>query len=84
MEFACEDVSQENTIEWGECEVVFLAALVGGDSRHKIGILEKMAGKLRKGTLIVARSARGLREVLYPVCILDCLFGRETNDVLGS
>jgi nicotianamine synthase len=81
MEFACEDISLDmTTVNWGSFEVVFLAALVGMDTESKIDILEALARKLRSGTLIVARSARGLRSVLYPVGTTShCVFSDETN-----
>lgn len=70
MRFVCEDVSTDShvsTINWHTIDVVFLAALVGMDSNTKFGILATLARKVRPGTLIVARSARGVRSVLYPV-----------------
>ena len=78
MRFVCEDVSLENDThgkiigpaskkEWMDAEVVFLAALVGMDTASKSRILRALAKGLRPGTLIVVRSARGLRGVLYPV-----------------
>lgn len=69
MEFACADVTVESAgnEEWMASGVVFLAALVGEDTGSKMGILEALARKLGPGTLVVARSARGLRSVLYPV-----------------
>jgi nicotianamine synthase len=69
MSFSCEDVSvdvQEQT-DWEAFEIVFLAALVGTDRDSKMSILESLVRKLRVGTLVVARSAQGLRSVLYPV-----------------
>ncbi|CBX91401.1 hypothetical protein IAQ61_010759 [Plenodomus lingam] len=76
--FACTDVStDERSIipgiqgqqmtDWHAFDVVFLAALVGVESHEKIAILESLVRKLRPGTVVVARSARGLRTVLYPV-----------------
>jgi nicotianamine synthase len=68
MRFVCEDVTEQtSTMDWAGFEVVFLAALVGIDAVSKMGILAGLAGKLAPGALVVARSARGLREVLYPV-----------------
>jgi nicotianamine synthase len=67
MSFACEDVTQESGSDWGSYEVVFLAALVGTDTHSKLAILESLARKLSPGTLVVARSAQGMRSVLYPV-----------------
>jgi nicotianamine synthase len=75
MSFACTDVSTkpselEGKTVWHEFDVVFLAALVGVDTASKLVILEGLVKKLRSGALIVARSANGLRTVLYPVRIL--------------
>jgi nicotianamine synthase len=79
MSFACEDVSlkQNDAVangeghaektNWKEYQVVFLAALVGMDTSAKLAILTSLAAKLEPGTLVVARSARGLRTLLYPV-----------------
>jgi nicotianamine synthase len=76
MEFAHEDISVEKPtmVNWESFDVVFLAALVGADTDAKIDILESLARKLKPGTLIVARSAQGLRSVLYPVGSLHSLF----------
>ena len=71
MSFACADVSVEEypseTTRWEDFDVVFLAALVGMDTSSKLAILGSLARKLRPGALVVARSAQGLRSVLYPV-----------------
>ncbi|KAG9200078.1 hypothetical protein G6514_007675 [Epicoccum nigrum] len=72
MSFACTDVSTkasefEGKTVWHEFDVVFLAALVGMDATSKLAILEDLVKKLRSGALIVARSAKGLRMVLYPM-----------------
>ena len=76
MSFACADVSAEDsaseTTKWDEFDVVFLAALVGMDTSSKLAILGSLARKLRPGALVVARSAKGLRSVLYPVS-LTCM-----------
>ena len=81
MTFSCIDVSTksseiEGETAWHEFDVVFLAALVGMDTTAKLAILEDLVKKLRSGALIVARSAKGLRTVLYPVRIF------RTYDVL--
>lgn len=69
MRYASDDVSvmAEGGIDWKSFDVVFLAALVGMDSSSKASILASLASKLTPGTLVVARSARGVRSVLYPV-----------------
>ncbi|KAL6707005.1 hypothetical protein ACN47E_004955 [Coniothyrium glycines] len=82
MSFAREDVSVDNAYhgdvrneshatDWQTFDVVFLAALVGMDTPSKLAILSTLALKLRPGTLVVARSARGLRSVLYPILELS-------------
>lgn len=71
MSFACTDVSAEEsgggTTQWADFDVVFIAALVGMNTPSKLGILGTLVRKLKPGTLVVARSAKGLRGVLYPV-----------------
>lgn len=70
MSFACIDVSVEEDPEktgWADFDVVFLAALVGMDTTSKLAILKGLVRKLRPSALVVARSAKGLRGVLYPV-----------------
>jgi hypothetical protein len=59
---------------WEAFDVVFLAALVGLDAGAKVAILAALAKRLTSGTLIVARSAQGLRAVLYPVSSIACPF----------
>ncbi|EOA86670.1 hypothetical protein ACJQWK_08512 [Exserohilum turcicum] len=82
MKFEREDVSLEvegqdggNVVgvgaKWTQAQVVFLAALVGMDTQTKLGILRDVVGKLRKGTLVVVRSAWGVRGVLYPILTLS-------------
>ncbi|KAG9194046.1 hypothetical protein G6011_04081 [Alternaria panax] len=74
MSFACEDITLESTQSepgWQSCEVIFLAALVGTDTHTKLTILKSMARKLAPGTLVVARSAQGMRSVLYPILELS-------------
>lgn len=71
MTFACEDVNLDlppstSTI-WKEFQIVFLAALVGMDTQTKLSILSSLSRKLSPGTLVIARSAQGMRSVLYPV-----------------
>jgi nicotianamine synthase len=76
MNYAYEDVTSKSTIDWATFEVVFLAALVGTDTDTKIDILASLARKLKPGTLVVARSAHGLRSVLYPVSCNLRVFAR--------
>lgn len=69
MSFVCEDIAfpSTNGTDWFSFQVVFLAALVGTDTESKMAILTALAGKMSPGSLVVARSAWGLRGVLYPV-----------------
>jgi nicotianamine synthase len=70
MTFSCEDVdstSQSTSTNWKDFDVVFFAALVGMDTDTKHAILASLVKKMRPGALVVARSARGMRGVLYPV-----------------
>lgn len=68
--------------QWKEMDVVFLAALVGIDTEAKLSILESLARKMRPGALVVARSARGLRTVLYPVSCISRIY-QETLLILS-
>jgi len=66
MHFNCVEAdSSELSLE--DCDVVYLAALVGHTQKEKERILRGVVGRMRKGTLVVARSAHGLRRLLYPV-----------------
>lgn len=68
MDFVCTDVSAvDAALDWRSFDVVFLAALVGMSQEGKVDILRALAPKLRKGAVLVCRSAWGVRRVLYPV-----------------
>lgn len=70
MTWECGDVGgmqHLQTTNWKDFEVIFLAALVGMDSKSKIEILGKIAREAEPGTLVVVRTARALRSILYPV-----------------
>ncbi|KAF9732717.1 nicotianamine synthase [Paraphaeosphaeria minitans] len=71
--FACEDATDAagGRTRWEEFDVVFLAALVGMRSSEKVGVLRGLRARLRVGTVVVCRSARGMRRVLYPVLELS-------------
>jgi nicotianamine synthase len=87
MSFSCEDISPDSlvtTTDWSQFDVVFLAALVGMDTSSKIPILAHLARKLKPGTLLVARSAQGLRGVLYPVLELGENLQRVGYEILGE
>lgn len=54
-------------------DVVYLAALVGMSSQEKNAILSSVASKMKEGSVLVARSAHGLRSLLYPVLDVEAL-----------
>ncbi|RUS24114.1 Nicotianamine synthase [Jimgerdemannia flammicorona] len=58
-----------------ECDVVFLAALVGLDREAKRAIVAHLAAYMRPGALLVVRSAHGMRQLLYPVVDDEDLVG---------
>lgn len=72
-------------------DVVVLAALVGETPTAKTAILERVAQAVRPGTLLLARSAHGLRTLLYPPVDLTATPGFDvlevvhpTDDVINS
>ncbi|KAF2677381.1 Nicotianamine synthase [Lentithecium fluviatile CBS 122367] len=86
MGFVCEDatVSKGGWMQWEKLDVVFLAALVGMTSTEKIEILEGLVGSLARGCLVMCRSARGLRGVLYPVLELSDDLARMGYEILAE
>ena len=81
--FTCDDATRIGGDEecagvpWGELDVVFLAALVGMRSADKMGVLKGLRGRVREGCVVVVRSARGVRGVVYPVSSFSVLLGCE-------
>ncbi|WP_162605994.1 nicotianamine synthase family protein [Jiangella aurantiaca] len=72
-------------------DVVVLAALVGETAEAKRRILGRLARTMRPGALLLVRSARGLRTLLYPLVEPTALDGFEilaevhpVNDVINS
>jgi Nicotianamine synthase protein len=61
-------------------DLVVLAALVGLTPAEKAGVLAHLADDMAPGALLLARSARGLRTLLYPEVDAGALAG---FDVLG-
>jgi len=64
MEFSHSAAGEEDLNSF---DVVFLAALVGNTQEEKECVLEGVVGRMRRGGLVVVRSARGCRGLLYPV-----------------
>ncbi|KAK7269429.1 hypothetical protein RIF29_22155 [Crotalaria pallida] len=74
-----------------DCEVVYLAALVGMDNEEKNRIIDHLAKHMASGALLMVRSAHGARAFLYPVVDPSDLRGFEvlsvfhpTNEVINS
>lgn len=72
-------------------DVVVLAALVGESAADKRRIMGHLAGSMAPGAILLARSARGLRTLLYPELDLTAFGGFElltvvhpVNDVVNS
>ncbi|KAH8203577.1 hypothetical protein TruAng_002210 [Truncatella angustata] len=65
MAFRCSDANSDQDLS--SFDVVFLAALVGVTQRDKEEIVISVARRMRKGALMVVRSAYGLKTVLYPL-----------------
>lgn len=55
------------TIDLSEYDVVYVAALVGSTPTVKKRIFSQVMKRMRPGALLVVRSAKGLRSLLYPV-----------------
>lgn len=81
MEFLCADLGavakHKHKLEIDEMtksehglqdyDAVFLAALVGEGQEEKEDMIEKVAGQMKEGSILVVRSADGMRALLYPV-----------------
>ena len=72
-------------------DVVVLAALVGETPSAKAAVLQAVGQAMRPGALLLARSARGMRTLLYPPVDLNAMPGFEvlevvhpTDDVINS
>ena len=66
MRFQCASAGSPE-VDLGCFDIVYLAALVGGCSRHKHEIMTHVVKRMKPGALIVMRSAHSLRRLLYPV-----------------
>lgn len=72
-------------------EVVFLAALVGMDTRGKTEVIRHLAEHMAPGAFLLLRSAHGARGFLYPVVDVDDLRGfhvisvvHPTDEIINS
>ncbi len=64
MEYMCVDANADTT-DLSEFDVVYVAALVGNTQKTKEDTLASVASRMKKGALVVIRSAWGLRTCLY-------------------
>lgn len=74
MKFETHDVMKLRE-RLGEYDCIFLAALVGMKKEEKIKILGHIGKYMKKGSVLLVRSAKGARAFLYPVV--------EEHDLLG-
>ena len=88
VRFDCADAT---AVDLGAYDVVVLAALVGATPAEKRLILGSLAAAMRPGATLLARSADGLRTLLYPAVEPDVLDGFDllqvvhpTGDVINS
>ena len=81
MVFHRVDVGGHNgEVDLGRYDVVVLAALVGGTPAEKAQVIRYLGVTMAPGALLLARSAQGLRTVLYPEVEVAAL---AAFDVLG-
>lgn len=59
--------ASSDQLDLANFDVVFLAALVGSFQADKEDLLERIVRKMDVGSVLVVRSAHGLRTLLYPV-----------------
>lgn len=78
-------------VDYSDFDVVVLAALVGESGDEKRAILRRISESMRPGALLLARSAHGLRALLYPPIpdeALDCFDKlaevHPVNDIVNS
>jgi hypothetical protein len=72
-------------------QVVLLAALVGATSQRKAEVIARMRASMDADAILLARSARGLRALLYPPLDATALAGLDVlnevhpdNDIINS
>lgn len=77
------DVGQGSVeVDLAACDLVVLAALVGLTPERKAMVLRRLAAAMAPGAVLLARSARGLRTLLYPEVEADALAGFEVLGVV--
>ena len=70
IDFQCAKIGSSEDLRFDDIDVVLMAAMVGETAAAKQQLLAWLAKRVRKGTLVLVRSASGLKTVLYPVCLL--------------
>ncbi|CAK7337605.1 unnamed protein product [Dovyalis caffra] len=90
MKFETSDIMKVKE-KLSEYDCIFLAALVGLNKEEKLKILDHLMKYMKKGGVLLVRSANGARAFLYPVVEEHDLLGFEllsifhpTNDVINS
>lgn len=68
--------------QYGEYDAVFLAAMVGLDAKTKQSIIATTGRQMKQGDLLVARTAHGLRTLLYPPVDIDLIEGFDAQVVV--
>ncbi|WP_162453332.1 nicotianamine synthase family protein [Phytoactinopolyspora mesophila] len=63
-------------------DVVILAALVGSSPAEKAAVLRRISVSMSPGAVLLIRSARGLRTLLYPEVDPQAIDGFEVLDVI--
>jgi hypothetical protein len=63
-------------------DVVVLAALVGVSASEKRSVLRRLAGAMAPGAVLLARSARGMRSLLYPAIEPRALDGFDLQAIV--
>lgn len=66
MQFLCQEAGSSD-LDLKHFDVVYLAALVGKTHEEKESVLVDIVRDMRVGSLLVIRTAHGLRTLLYPV-----------------
>jgi hypothetical protein len=69
-------------VDLGGYDVVILAALVGASGPEKRAVLGHLAASMSPGAVLLARSARGMRSLLYPAIEPAALDGFELQAVV--
>jgi nicotianamine synthase len=66
LEFICQE-GESLKLDLSDCDMVFLAALVGATQEEKEAVLISVVEKMPAGSVVVIRTAHSLRKLLYPV-----------------